>query len=64
MPKKDERVWDRGHNIYGVATGGTRACALEGCSGKRVCVRWPDGKHTWPCSKGLKQNEDGSWEII
>lgn len=28
-------------------------CTLAGCTGQRVHVRWPDGKLTKPCSKGL-----------
>lgn len=37
----------------GVTTGITKVCMLEGCSGARIGVRWPDGKITWPCSKGM-----------
>lgn len=37
----------------GKPTGKTRCCKLEGCSGIRIGVRWPDGKITWPCSKGI-----------
>ncbi len=37
----------------GVATGSTHECQMEGCSGVRVTVKWPDGKVTYPCSKGL-----------
>ena len=40
-------------NVKGEVRGAGKACALEGCTGWRLCVRWPDGKHTWPCSKGL-----------
>jgi hypothetical protein len=32
---------------------GTKACTLESCGGIRLGVRWPDGRLTWPCSKGL-----------
>lgn len=28
-------------------------CTVEGCRGKRVSVRWEDGKLTKPCSVGL-----------
>lgn len=46
-------VWDRTGKIRGVTTGGARHCQLEGCSGLRICVRWPKGNNTWPCSRGL-----------
>lgn len=29
-------------------------CTLEGCRGHRIGVRWPNGKLTWPCLKGVK----------
>ncbi len=31
---------------------GTRRCNLTGCTGIGYIVRWPDGKRTYPCSKG------------
>jgi hypothetical protein len=48
-----KRVYARGGKRYGLATGTTRRCQLEGCCGTRLGVRWPDGKITWPCTKGL-----------
>jgi len=46
------------------ATGSTRYCALEGCNGDRIYVRWPDGKLTMPCSKGLIEGpEPNSYRI-
>ena len=39
--------------IYGIVGKGRRRCPLAGCNGLRVRVVWPDGKVTWPCSKGL-----------
>ncbi len=39
----------------GHTTGTFRACQLEGCTGTRVGVRWPDGKLTWPCTKGMRR---------
>lgn len=32
----------------------SRPCRLEGCTGVRIHVRWPDGKSTYPCSKGCR----------
>ncbi len=57
----------------GVTTGGDRCCAMEGCSGSRIAVRWPErivkGKKvkshiTWPCLKGMKKLPDGSFQIL
>lgn len=30
-------------------------CRMEGCLGWRICVKWPDGHYTYPCSDGCKQ---------
>lgn len=48
----------------GKVTGSTRRCQMEGCSGVRVMVRWPNGKITWPCAKGLKLRKDDHWQIV
>lgn len=57
-----EKVKAKGGEI-GHATGGQRDCNLHGCRGVRIAVRWPDGKITYPCTKGMTKHEDGSWEI-
>ena len=62
-PDEYVAVWDREGRERGLRTGGIRHCALEGCTGVRVGVRWPDGKLTWPCTKGLHQRLDGDWQI-
>lgn len=56
-------VHGRGDYGSGFATGKTRRCSMAGCSGLRIIVWWPDGHITMPCSKGMTQNEDGSWRI-
>jgi hypothetical protein len=43
---------------------GSRPCNLEGCCGTRFCVRWKNGKRTWPCSRGMKMRRDGHLQII
>ena len=48
---------------FGTFTGTHRVCQLEGCSGIRLGVRWPDSRITWPCSRGLIQRENGDWQI-
>lgn len=49
-----EYIWDRAYKRRGETTGGRFRCKLEGCTGMRIATRWPDGKITFPCSKGLK----------
>ena len=49
----------------GIPTGSGRICNLEGCSGMRIGVRWPDGKLTFPCTDGMRSTKtDGVWEIV
>ncbi len=62
MVRKGMRVYPRGSASWGLTTGGTRRCQLEGCTGVRVGVRWPDGKITWPCTEGMRV-EDTVWFI-
>jgi hypothetical protein len=50
-------------NESGVPTGGTRTCQMEGCRGLLVGVRWPDGKLTWPCTKGMDMSNAEAWKI-
>jgi hypothetical protein len=61
------RVWGRAgtdyENVCGLTTGGTRPCTLEGCPGSRIRVVWPDGTVTWPCGKGIVQDESGKLRI-
>jgi len=47
-------VMSRDGKITGTAPGNNKACMMEGCRGRRVFVRWPDGTVTWPCSKGMR----------
>lgn len=61
---------DKGTQVYshdatevGAATGSTHHCRMEGCTGRRVTVKWPDGKVTHPCTKGLTTREDGAFQI-
>lgn len=42
---------------------GTRHCQLEGCRGLCLIVRWPSGKRTMPCTKGMEEKRNG-WHII
>ena len=47
----------------GDLTGASHRCQLDGCTGRRLSVRWPDGRHTFPCTQGMNVREDGEWEI-
>lgn len=58
------KVRSRDGSETGEANGNTHHCRLHGCNGLRVSVRWPDGSHTFPCSKGMTQKRDGSWRLL
>lgn len=67
--EKGVRVGPRGgakasRKLRGVTTGGERYCTLEGCPGRRIAVRWPDGHLTWPCTKGMNRLADGCYLIM
>lgn len=50
-------VLSRDGKMKGEVTG-TRRCRLEGCTGAALSVKWPDGKRTYPCSKGTEAADD------
>lgn len=60
---KNRIVWNREHTEAGQTTGGIRVCTLEGCGGSRIHVRWPDGKLTVPCLRGMKRDATGEYQI-
>lgn len=41
----------------------SRRCKLEGCTGVRIHVKWPNGRSTYPCSKGCKQIDADTLQI-
>ena len=49
----------------GTALAGVQPCRLESCRGVRIPVRWPDGKHTFPCSNGMVEvdGKPDTWRI-
>lgn len=63
-PDEYSFIWNREGTERSQRTGGTRQCGMEGCRGLRIGTRWPDGKITFPCSKGLTQRADGDWQIV
>jgi len=60
---KDVKVVSRDGKETGHTTGSTRRCQMDGCLGRRLGVRWPDGKVTFPCTKGMVAREQ-SWKIM
>jgi len=61
----DHKVYSRDGTDIGLTTGSHHSCRLEGCSGLRISVKWSDGTHTYPCSKGMSyEMDDDSWQIL
>jgi hypothetical protein len=58
------KVYDREGKDIGLPTGAEYPCSMEGCRGRRIVIKWPDGKITRPCSKGMTVREDGNLQII
>ena len=61
---KGTKVLDAKGKDQGVTTGGMYPCRLEGCSGQRLAVRWPDRTFTYPCTEGMTAHADGTWQIV
>ncbi len=57
-------IYDSKGEEHGTTTGGKYPCRLDGCTGQRIGVRWPDGSITFPCSQGLKYRDDGHLQIM
>lgn len=47
----------------GTPTGSVHRCSMAGCNGLRIAVRWPDGRCTFPCTRGLLPLGAGVWRI-
>lgn len=60
---KGDRVQSRGNAERTGEVFAFSKCMLESCTGVRCWVRWPDGKVTKPCSKGLEQLGANLWAI-
>lgn len=39
-------------------------CQMKGCLGWRICVKWPDGHHTYPCECGCRSIDKNTLQII
>lgn len=57
------KIFDRLGLTVGKSNGHWYRCRLSGCTGLVTTVTWPDGKRTKPCSKGMHQRSDGSWQV-
>lgn len=57
------KVFDSQGMTAGQSSGRWYRCRLGGCTGRVTTVTWPDGKRTKPCSKGMHQRSDGSWQV-
>lgn len=56
-------VLSRDGKSIGTLTGGERHCQMEGCTGRRLGVRWKNGKLSFPCSKGMDVVKRGKNEV-
>lgn len=57
------RIGTSYEHVRGMITGANRHCRLEGCTGLCFVVKWPSGKVTYPCSKGVEVRSDGQLQI-
>lgn len=56
-------VYSRDGSLRGEAKAPGYHCQLEGCRGLRLAVKWPNGKVTRPCTKGMLTRPDGALQI-
>lgn len=58
-----DRVYSVSGTEFGVRTGGSRICGMEGCGGRAVAVRWQTGNMSYPCGRALEARPDGAVQI-
>ncbi len=63
MKESPQQVYNREGSEYGLTTGAEYPCRLEGCRGWRLGVLWPDGRRTYPCTRGLFVRPDGNLQL-
>ena len=61
--KEIKTITDREGTEVGTVISSKR-CTLSGCGAQCLGVRWPDGKLTWPCLKGMKQTGKDMMQIL
>lgn len=59
----ERRVFASDGSTSGLVTSQGYRCRMEGCTGLRLPVTWPDGKRTRPCTKGMVSRPDGQLQI-
>ena len=63
--QKGVKVKNRDGDMEGTLTGGNHQCRMEGCRGTRLVTKWPDGKRTFPCTRGMDYDgEQNEWRIL
>lgn len=63
--EKGQTVLSRGGEHVGVVmTGNEIHCTLEGCRGVKAAVKWPDGKRTYLCSRGLGPGKKTTFRLL
>lgn len=63
----DKKIYGRAGTSFAKVCGkvtNTSMCRLEGCSGCRLHILWPDGHRTYPCAEAVKTRDDGDLEIV
>lgn len=63
FPRVDRIISGSGDEVGEIRNKNSRPCRLEGCTGVRMHVVWPDGSVTYPCSKGCYQVSPHLWRI-
>ena len=65
MNQKENVMLSRDGKIRGLIKNlHSRKCQMEGCHGWRIHVVWPDGKSTYPCSKGCKTVDQHTLQLL
>ena len=65
MQETQTKMLDRTGTLTGtIRNHRSRRCTAEGCPGWRIHVKWPDGRSTYPCSKGTKIIDADTLQII
>jgi hypothetical protein len=60
---ENEKIVSSDGALIGEPSGAEWPCRLESCRGVRITTRWPGGRISHPCSKGLVDNGDGNLRI-
>jgi hypothetical protein len=64
--KIGDKILSRDGKCIGNITslGDSHRCTMDGCRGKRVSVKWRDGRTTFPCTSGLRMVTKRSFIIM